>query len=201
MGKLTGIELVNQVNAGRIEISPFDINKVNPNSYNVLLAPTLKTYVPMSKRWVNGQMEPSVLLDPRNNNPTEEFEITEKGFVLMPGILYLGRTVEVIHTKHYVPVIDGRSSIGRLGVNVHATAGFGDIGFRGTLTLEISVIHPTIIYPYMEIAQISFDEAIGDTSYQYNGRYNGQIDVTPSRFGETKVGTYEEFLNKENKDA
>lgn len=195
MGKLTGLEVLKQVNEGRIEIDPFDPKRLNPNSYNVLLAPSLKVYSNNHKTWKNGLMVDDVVLDPRQKNETEDIEFPESGVVLVPGVLYLGRTLERIHTKYYVPIIDGRSSIGRLGVNVHATAGFGDIGFNGTLTLEISVIHPTILYPYMEIAQISFDEAIGDTSYQYNGRYNGQIEVTPSKFHETKQGSFDNFIN------
>ena len=87
-------------------------------------------------------------------------------------------------------MIDGRSSTGRLGMLIHATAGFGDVGFNGTWTLEIFVIHPLRIYPYDEIGQVSFETLEGDASYQYNGRYNNQKDVTASRFYMEKKGVF-----------
>lgn len=196
MGKLTGLEIYKQVKEGRIVIDPFDENRLNPNSYNVQLAPTLKVYNPNSRRWHNGQMEKCVILDAKKENETYTVDIPETGVCLQPGTLYLGRTVERTQTNHYVPIIDGRSSNGRLGIVIHATAGFGDIGFDGTWTLEIFVIHPTIIYPYMEIGQVSFEEPIGDTSYQYKGRYLGQTDVTASRSFEDKKGTFKDFIKE-----
>lgn len=198
MGRLTGLEILRQIELGRITIDPFDKNKLNPNSYNVQLAPTLKVYEPTGKVWHNGQMVPEVILDPHKENPTKDIEIPEKGYCLKPGVLYLGRTIEKTQTKYYIPMIEGRSSNGRLGIAIHATAGFGDIGFSGTWTLEIFVVHPTIVYPGMEIGQVSFDEAVGDTSYQYKGRYLNQEDVTASRSFMDKQGSFKDYEKEIN---
>ena len=188
MGKLTGKEIVRQIELGNIKIDPFDASRVNPNSYNLRLGDTLKVY---KENAYNHIGNPCVILDSHRKNETVEIKIPEKGYMLKPGILYLGRTMEKTWTNKYVPVLDGRSSGGRLGIQVHLTAGFGDIGFDGTWTLEILVVHNVIIYPGDEICQISFEDAIGDTSYQYNGRYNHQEDVTASRFYETKKGAFD----------
>ena len=100
-------------------------------------------------------------------------------------MLYLAQTMEYTETKKYIPCISGRSSIGRLGINVHITAGFGDIGFGGTWTLELFVINPIYVYPGMEIAQIYFFDPIQDYELGdyilYNGKYQGQNVPTSSR--------------------
>lgn len=190
MGKLTGKEILRQIELGHIEIDPFDKSRINPNSYNVRLAPELKVYKKNASSYMTG--EKYVKLDCHEKNETESFIIPPSGFILYPNTLYLGRTVERTHTDKYVPMIDGRSSTGRLGMLIHATAGFGDVGFNGTWTLEIFVVHPLVIYPYDEIAQVSFDTLEGDASYLYNGRYNNQIDVTESRFYQDKRGVFDD---------
>ena len=188
MGKLTGKEILRQIELGHIEIDPFDKSRINPNSYNMRLAHELKVYKPNYTYYMNGKKE--VRLDAHAVNETEDLIIPDKGLLLRPNTLYLGRTVERTFTDRYVPHLDGRSSTGRLGMFIHVTAGFGDIGFDGTWTLEIFVIHPLVIYPYDEIGQISFETVEGDTSYQYNGRYNHQSDVTESRFYMDKKGEF-----------
>lgn len=124
-----------------------------------------------------------VPLDARKENPTFPQTIGEGGYVLVPGVLYLGRTVERTHTPHHVPKIGGRSSTGRLGINIHQTAGFGDVGFDGTWTLELSVIHPVRVYPNMRIAQLWLFEISSalDEGELYQGRYQGQVDPTGYR--------------------
>lgn len=188
MAKLTGMEILKQVEAGNIEIDPFDKSRINPNSYNVRLAPELKVYTNETVNWTGKRQ---VLLDAHEDNPTKTIIIPKEGLVLIPNTLYLGRTIERTHTNKYAPMIDGRSSTGRLGMIIHATAGFGDVGFNGTWTLEIFVVHALRIYPNEEIGQVSFETLEGDTSYLYNGRYNNQIDVTPSRFHMDKKGVFE----------
>ena len=190
MAKLTGKEILRQMELGHIEIDPFDKSRINPNSYNVRLAPELKVYRPNSTSYITG--EKYVVLDAHAKNETNDLIIPESGLILMPNTLYLGRTVERTYTDKYVPMIDGRSSTGRLGMLIHATAGFGDVGFNGTWTLEIFVIHPLRIFPYDEIGQISFETLEGDASYQYNGRYNNQKAVTASRFYQNKIGEYKD---------
>lgn len=172
---LTASKILEEIKNNNIGITPFDINQLNPNSYNVKLGNTLKYYY-----------NPVYcgILDPLNENTlkTVDIQIPESGFILQPGRLYLGSTVETISTNKYISAIDGRSSIGRLGINIHATAGFGDIGFSGTYTLEISVIHPVKVYPNMLIGQVYFNEPYGDIDFLYNGRYQGQSEPVESKF-------------------
>lgn len=182
MSKLTGLEILKQVKEGNIIINPFDQNCINPNSYNLHLGNTLKIY----KKTAH-----NVILDAAQKEfEMEEFQIPDDGFVLEPGTLYLGTAEEWTETDKYVPQIDGRSSTGRLGLTVHMTAGFGDIGFKGRWTLEIFVIHPIRIYAGLEIAQISYQTVEGDTGYLYNGRYQGQQTVVESRIGQEKKGAF-----------
>lgn len=121
-------------------------------------------------------------IDMMSDNEVIEFTIPEEGYILRPGILYIGRTVERTFTEKFIPMLDGRSSGGRLGISIHICAGFGDIGFDGTWTLEITVVEPVIVYPYKEIAQVSYFKPYGSIKKLYRGRYYGQEDATSSRF-------------------
>ena len=105
----------------------------------------------------------------------------------MPNILYLGRTVERCKSDKFIPMINGRSSGGRLGLSIHVCAGFGDIGFNGTWTLEITVVQPLKIYPYEEVAQVCYFTPYGNTEKLYRGRYYNQEEATPSRFFQGKL--------------
>ncbi len=125
-------------------------------------------------------------IDANSENETIEFEIPEEGYVLQPGVLYIGRTIERTATEKFIPMINGRSSGGRLGISIHVCAGFGDIGFDGTWTLEITAVEPVRIYPNMEIAQVCFFTPAGKTSKLYRGRYYKQEDATASRFYQPK---------------
>lgn len=167
-GKLTGSEIIKQIELGNIIITPFNKANINPNSYNITLNKILLVYEPL-------------ILDYKKVNTTREIVIPDTGFILQPGELYLGSTNEYCETDKFIPEISGRSSIGRLGIEIHATAGFGDIGFKGTWTLEISVIKPVRIYSDIEFGQLSFTTPIGDSSILYDGRYQGQMDPTASR--------------------
>ena len=117
-----------------IVIEPFNKNQLNPNSYNLKLHNELLIY-------------DEDILDMKKENKTKTIIIPEEGLVLEPGKLYLGRTVEYTETNNYVPMLEGRSSIGRLGLFIHVTAGFGDVGFKGYWTLEIFCVQPIRIYP------------------------------------------------------
>ena len=125
-------------------------------------------------------------LDMHKKNETIEFQIPEEGYVLQPGVLYIGRTVERTATDRFIPMINGRSSGGRLGISIHICAGFGDIGFDGTWTLEITVVEPVRIYPNEEIAQVCFFTPAGKKAKLYRGRYYKQEDATASRFHQPK---------------
>lgn len=120
-------------------------------------------------------------LDPRKDNETIDFEIPEDGYILVPGVLYLGETMEYTETYGLVPNIDGRSTTGRLGIEIHRTAGFGDNGFKGKWTLEITVTHPVIVYPGMEIGQLYYEIVDGDNSMMYNGKYQNQKGVEAAK--------------------
>ena len=103
---------------------------------------------------------------------------------LRPGELYLATTKEVVGTKPdsgVVPMLHGRSSTGRLGISVHVTAGFGDVGFVGQWTLEITVVKPTLLRPGMRIAQFAFHELKGARCEGYAGRYQAQSGPTAGR--------------------
>ena len=121
------------------------------------------------------------VLDMAQENQFYELVIPKAGLVLVPGRLYLAQTVEYTETRNLVPYIDGRSSIGRLGISIHATAGFGDVGFCGTWTLEIAVVEPVRIYPFVQFCQISYETVLGEvTEYQSTKGYQGQRMPKPS---------------------
>ncbi len=165
---LSGEEILREIEEGNIVIKPFDKKLINPNSYNLHLGKELLVYT-------------DEVLDSKKENRTKRIEIPPEGLVLEPNTLYLGRTVEFTDTSKYVPMLNGRSSIGRLGITIHVTAGFGDVGFKGTWTLEIFCIKPVRIYPNMEICQICYYPVVGDKNIKYQGKYLNQEDVTASR--------------------
>lgn len=164
---LSGREIARQVGQGNIRIDPFDPKKVNPNSYNLSLHDELLVY------------EDGVL-DMKKPNPTRILKIPKEGFRLEPGRLYLGRTREFTSTSQFVPMLEGRSSTGRLGLCIHVTAGFGDIGFSGYWTLEIHCIHPLIIYPGVDICQIYYHTIQGDFDLYHSGKYQNNTGIQPS---------------------
>ena len=163
---LTGKEIHNEVIAGNIQITPFDPSRINPNSYNLTLDSELAVY-------------DSKVLNAKKENTLEKFRLRDSGTAIQPGVLYLASTVEETFTHKYVPILSGRSSVGRLGISIHVTAGFGDIGFRGRWTLEIFCIQPVIIYPNMQICQIYFIEPKGQISL-YNSKYNNNSGIQGS---------------------
>ena len=122
-----------------------------------------------------------IALDPKKDNEVSDIEIPEEGYILLPGILYLGTTEEYTETYGFIPNIDGRSTTGRLGIEIHRTAGFGDNGFKGKWTLEITVTHPVIVYTGMEIGQLYYETIDGDPSMKYEGKYQNQNDVQAAK--------------------
>ncbi|WCK57073.1 dCTP deaminase (plasmid) [Aneurinibacillus sp. Ricciae_BoGa-3] len=163
---LSGLEIKKRLGK-EIFIDPFNEKQVNPNSYNLKLHNELLVY-------------DEVVLDMKKENQTRKIVIPEEGIVLMPGVLYLGRTVEHTRTENLVPMLEGRSSVGRLGIAIHATAGFGDNGFSGYWTLEIFVIQPVRIYPYVEIGQIYYHEIEGESEKYTSGKYQGNQGIQGS---------------------
>lgn len=163
---LSGDEIRRQLGSN-IFIEPFDESRLNPNSYNLTLHDELLTYE-------------EVVLDMRKPNRTRRVVIPPEGLVLSPNQLYLGRTVEMTETHNLVPMIEGRSSIGRLGLFVHVTAGFGDVGFRGYWTLEMFAVQPVKIYPGVSICQIFYHQIEGDIREYTSDKYQNNRDIQPS---------------------
>jgi dCTP deaminase len=151
-----------------IIIEPYDNRNLNPNSYNLHLNDKLLIY-------------DCDILDCKKPNPVRELIIDPDGLLLMPGQLYLGSTVEYTESHGVVPLIEGRSSIARLGMSIHASAGFGDLGFSGHWTLEITVTKPVIVYPGMAVAQIFYHTVKGAVERTYHsGKYQSNEGVQPS---------------------
>lgn len=163
---LSGQEIRSQLGKN-IRIEPFDDRRLNPNSYNLTLHDELLVYE-------------EVVLDMRQRNRTRRIAIPPEGLVLSPNQLYLGRTVERTETHNYVPMIEGRSSIGRLGLFVHVTAGFGDVGFKGFWTLEMFAVQPIRIYPGTAICQIFYHELRGPITEYESDKYQNNRDIQPS---------------------
>ncbi|MBB5078757.1 dCTP deaminase [Nonomuraea endophytica] len=170
---LTGPEIVRAAGDGRIGISPFNADQVNPNSYNVRLGPTLLTYA-------------DGVIDAHRANPTECRTMGEDGFELRPEQLYLGHTMERVGSDVFVPLLFGRSSVGRLGLFVEITAPIGDIGFNGQWTLMLSPVRPLRVYPGMKIGQIMFFVSIGDIDL-YAGKYQEAEGPQASRYWKDRV--------------
>ena len=101
---------------------------------------------------------------------------------MQPNQLYLARTVERTETHNHVPMLEGRSSIGRLGLFVHVTAGFGDVGFRGYWTLEMFAVQPVRIYPNVPICQIVYHTLEGEVTEYESDKYQNNHDIQPSLF-------------------
>ncbi len=171
---LTDGAILEEMKQGNIVIEPFDRNCLGSNSYDVHLGKTLATYMHLIKcnRAVGKSTDIKPLefhpLDAKSENQVEYFDIPEKGYVLSPGQLYLGVTQEYTETRKFVPWLDGKSSIGRLGIRIHATAGRGDIGFCNHWTLEIDVVTPVRIYAGMPIGQLTYFEAFGKVLESYD---------------------------------
>jgi dCTP deaminase len=163
---LSGKEIENRIGSDII-IDPYDKNRINPNSYNLSLHDELIIYR-------------ESLLDMKRDNPYQKIQIPKEGLVLEPNRLYLGRTVEFTETKGLVPMLEGRSSIGRLGLFVHVTAGFGDVGFKGYWTLEIFCVQPIRIYSGVEICQIYYHSIEGDYENYSSGKYQGNRGIQTS---------------------
>lgn len=163
---LSGEEIRKQIDK-KIVIRPYQEDRLNPNSYNLSLGDELGTY-------------DDVVLDMKQRPVLKKFRIPEEGYVLQPGRLYLGQTAEYTETHGFVPMLEGRSSIGRLGMFVHVTAGFGDVGFCGYWTLEIAAIQPIRIYAGVEICQIFYHQIAGDYKPYKSNKYQNNRGIQPS---------------------
>lgn len=164
---LTGKEIEKQVCKGRISITPFRKEFVNPNSYDFTLGATVLSY----RRRV---------LDVKGPNPTRLIEMRDRGYLLSPNRIYLTHTHETFFTAHYVPIFYAKSSVARLGLFIHATANLIDIGHRGQWTLQLHTVQPIRIYPGIRIGQATFWKPEGDILL-YQGKYQDSHGPVASR--------------------
>lgn len=166
---LSADEIEKAVNAGDIEINPFNVDHLGPNSYDLHLHNELVIYKDQK-------------LDMKKDNPTERLHIPESGFEMQPGKVYLARTKEWTATDLYAPMLEGRSSIGRLGLYVHITAGFGNMGSSGFWTLELSCVQALTIYPDVAICQVFFMTVQGAKKlYPEKIKYKDADDIQASK--------------------
>jgi dCTP deaminase len=160
---LSDKRILEEIEAGNIVIEPFKPDCLGTNSYDVHLGKHLACYK-------------NRVLDAKLHNEIEHFEIPKNGFILQPNTLYLGVTVEYTETHKQVPFLEGKSSTGRLGIDIHATAGKGDVGFCNTWTLEISATQPVKIYAGMPIGQLIYFEVQGEIANLYNTKGNAKYN-------------------------
>ena len=158
---LSDTKILACVESGEIVITPFDPKNMGGNSYDVHLSKHLAQYIDKE-------------IDAKKHNEIRHFEIPEEGFVLKPGELYLGATLEYTETHKHVPFLEGKSSTGRLGIDIHATAGKGDVGFCGYWTLEISTSIPVRIYAGMPIGQLIYYIVDGNVERLYSKKVSAK---------------------------
>lgn len=156
-------KILEAIEKGDIVIEPYNRESLGTNSYDVHLGKYLAVYKDR-------------VLDARKHNQIEEIEIGPEGFELQPGTLYLGVTAEYTETHTAVPFLEGKSSVGRLGIDIHATAGKGDVGFCNTWTLEISCVQPVRVYANMPIGQLIYFAVDGDIENYYNRKPNAKYN-------------------------
>ncbi len=160
---LSDKQILEEISKGTIVLNPYNPACLGTNSYDVHLGKYLATYRDR-------------ILDAKKHNQIDVFEIPEEGFLLEPGTLYLGVTDEYTETHAHVPFLEGKSSVGRLGIDIHATAGKGDVGFCNQWTLEISVKMPVRVYYKMPVGQIIYFKVDGDIQNMYNKKTNAKYN-------------------------
>jgi len=165
---LADSEILAAIERKEIVIEPYDRECLGTNSYDVHLSKHLATYR-------------NRVLDAREHNEIDHFEIPEEGFVLEPQLNYLGSTIEYTESHAAVPFLEGKSSVGRLGIDIHATAGKGDVGFCNHWTLEISVKQPVRIYAGMPVGQLIYflveGEILTPYSLKQSAKYNARTPL------------------------
>lgn len=175
---LTGPEIKQQHARARLTLDPFDPNRVQPNSYDLTLGPTLLRYTDR-------------VLDTRRDNPFETLTIPEEGFLLEPDTLYLGHSTETVGSDHYVPIVRTRSWAARLGLFAHITADLIDIGSKGQVTFQLHAVQPLRIHAGDGIAHLTYWVPEGEITL-YDGKYQGSVGPQASRVWQdapTAVGT------------
>lgn len=171
---LSDVMIQQAISTGEIIIEPFDSACLGTNSYDVHLSKYLANYT-------------AEVLDAKLPNEIIQFEIPEEGIILKPGVLYLGSTLEYTETHNTVPFLEGKSSVGRLGIDIHATAGKGDVGFCNHWTLEISCTQPVRVYAGMPIGQLIYFQVAGEISRYYNKKLDAKYNERTIKPMESKM--------------
>ncbi len=170
---LSDSKILEEIEKKNIIIEPFDLNCLGSNSYDVHLSRYLLVYTDKT-------------LDSKIQNTTKEIIISDHGFILYPDSFYLGSTIEYTETLKHVPFLEGKSSIARLGIQIHSSAGKGDVGYKNTWTFEISVKKPIRIYHGMPIAQLIYFEVLGLVKTPYNLKKNAKYNIYSKKPIESK---------------
>ena len=165
---LSDTRILEEIEKGTIKIEPYTRDCLGSNSYDVHLGKLLAKY--------NDEV-----IDAKKHNTIAYFEIPEEGFILRPQQFYLGVTAEYTETHAHVPFLEGKSSTGRLGIDIHATAGKGDVGFCGNWTLEISVKLPVRVYAGMPVGQLIYFPVDGEIEIKYNEKKDAKYSGQPNR--------------------
>jgi dCTP deaminase len=158
---LTGPAIRSAVQSGQVVLEPFDETDLNPNSYNFHLA--------------------EAILVPGEGQRWRKVKLSHDGYLLLPHKVYLGTTLEHIGSNHFVTLLLGRSSLGRLGLFLNITADLGHLGSSSRWTLELMVVQPLRIYPNMKIGQVSFWLTDPTSPDRYHGRYHNDTGPSPNR--------------------
>ena len=160
---LTDLAILKAMEEGDILVEPYNRNCLGTNSYDVHLSKYLACYI-------------DDVIDAKKHNQVEHFEIADDGIVLQPGKTYLGSTLEYTETRSFVPFLEGKSSVGRLGIDIHATAGKGDVGFCNHWTLEISVSQLVRVYAGMPIGQLIYFKVEGEVEVDYQSKSSAKYN-------------------------
>jgi len=163
---LTGPQIESAVEQSDIVIRPFRKRQIAPNSYDFRLGNRCCVYT-------------SKVLDAAKENSTRTFTIPKGGMVLRPDRIYLINTEETMGSTRYVPIIRGRSSVGRLGIFIDVTADLIDLGSINQWTLQLHAVHPVRVYPGMLIGQVTFWQTHG-RRVLYAGKYRSYLSPVPS---------------------
>lgn len=191
---LSNIDIANAILASDLAIAPFSSDYLQPSSYDVHLASTFLVF--------DGHK--SGLIDPAVDNTHLVHYVRQDEFVLHPGEFVLASTVEMVGLSAGLAArIEGKSSLGRLGLQTHSTAGFIDPGFRGTITLELSNVArlPIKLYAGMKIGQLAFfkldtptDQPYGSNGSHYQGQTGPQASRGFENFESTDTFQFQEYL-------
>ncbi len=171
---LTRQEIIKNVRSGKICISPFSEDMLNPNSCDYCIDRKLL------------EIEDSPV-DPKKKTSYREIDFNDDGYVLSPNKTYLANTYEEIGSSEFVPLLIGKTELGKLGLFLQITADLGNLGAQHCWTLELKAVQPVRIYPMMRIGQVSFWVPEGDKDIVYQGKYD--------KFSQAKSSEiYKEFV-------